>query len=314
MTDATDSLRELLESLTGALARHLDPGPTSVVLFGETARALSDDDGGALPRPAQLDILVVARELPPSRWDRHDLVYDALLEIEARRDAFAEATGWWPYLAIVLKTPGELDATGGLPAALEAGAWVVADEEGVFDDWRRRAAAASRGRPPRPGGRATRVWWDLAPGGDPDEVPDRLVELARSYLKQAEGRLLVTRVAREKGNYALVVRAAQEAVELSLKAMLARVGVDPPVWHDVGRELRQTAERLEGLEGAVVDELATISSKLREHREPAMYGDRLDRLGPEELFSEYDARVSRDWARQAFEIALELVNRLSLRD
>lgn len=312
MTNATDALRDLLDSLTAALARHLDPAPDAVVLFGEAARALSGDDDGAMPRLSQLDILVVARELPTSRWDRHDLVYDALLEIEGRRDDFAEVTGWWPYLAIVLKTPGELDATSGLPA-LGAGSWVVSDPDGAFEEWRRRIASAGGLRPPRPGGGATRVWWDLAPDGDPDEVPERLVELARSYLKQAEGRLLVTRVAREEGDWALVVRAAQEAVELSLKAMLARVGVDPPAWHDVGRELRQMADRLEGVEAAVVEELATISSKLREHREPAMFGDRLDRLGPEELFSEYDARVSRDWARQAFEIALELVNRLSLR-
>jgi len=312
MSDAAEDLRDLLDSVTDVLSRNLDPGPAAVVLFGETARILSGDESGALPRLDQLDILVVVPELPPSRWDRHDLVYDALLEIEDRRDALAEATGWWPYLAVVLKTPAELDATGGLPVALTAGAWVVADADGIFEDWRRRAGERGADTP-RARGQGSRVWWDLTPGGDTDDVPLRLVELARCYLKQAEGRLLVTRVAREEGDWAHVVRASQEAVELSLKAMLARVGIDPPAWHDVGRELRQAADRLEGVEAAVVEELATISSKLREHREPAMYGDRLDRLGPDELFSEYDARVSRDWARQAFEIALELVNRLSLR-
>jgi len=60
------------------------------------------------------------------------------------------------------------------------------------------------------------------------------VTMAKAYLRQARERLRHANEALEGGNYPYVVRQSQEAVELSLKAALRLVGVEPPKWHDVG--------------------------------------------------------------------------------
>jgi len=54
------------------------------------------------------------------------------------------------------------------------------------------------------------------------------VDMARSYLRQAEERVSHASEALLNGNYAFVVRQSQEAVELSLKAALRLVGIEPP--------------------------------------------------------------------------------------
>ncbi len=46
------------------------------------------------------------------------------------------------------------------------------------------------------------------------------MDLALSYVRQAEDRGKYAKMAQEEGNYAYVVRQCQEAVELSLKACL----------------------------------------------------------------------------------------------
>ena len=53
-------------------------------------------------------------------------------------------------------------------------------------------------------------------------------ELARSNLRQAEDRFTTARIALERGNYPYAVRQARECVELSLKACLRLVGIEPP--------------------------------------------------------------------------------------
>jgi len=52
--------------------------------------------------------------------------------------------------------------------------------------------------------------------------------MARSYIRQAEERIHHAREALQRGNYLYVVRQCQETVELSLKAALRLVGVEPP--------------------------------------------------------------------------------------
>jgi HEPN domain-containing protein len=54
------------------------------------------------------------------------------------------------------------------------------------------------------------------------------VDMARSYLRQAEERVSHASEVLSNGNYAFVVRQSQEAVELSLKAALRLVGIEPP--------------------------------------------------------------------------------------
>jgi HEPN domain-containing protein len=98
-------------------------------------------------------------------------------------------------------------------------------------------------------------------------------ELARDYFRRARVRRAVLDLLFDAGEYADVVREAQELVELALKGMLRSAGVDPPKWHDVGSILiEQEALMPVGL-GPDLPVLARISRQLRKERELAFYGE-----------------------------------------
>jgi Uncharacterized conserved protein related to C-terminal domain of eukaryotic chaperone, SACSIN len=63
-------------------------------------------------------------------------------------------------------------------------------------------------------------------------------QFAYSYISQAEERINLARVENERKKYNIVVRLCQEAVELSLKACLRLVNIEPPKFHDVGPILK----------------------------------------------------------------------------
>lgn len=102
-------------------------------------------------------------------------------------------------------------------------------------------------------------------------------------------------------------RAAQECVELSLKALLFRAGIDPPKWHDVGDVLLAHAARIPGLSAAEAAEFALRSAQLRRRREQAMYGDEDRSLPPEALISRDDARAAVEWAERVYETCRRLL-------
>jgi HEPN domain-containing protein len=70
-----------------------------------------------------------------------------------------------------------------------------------------------------------------------------------------------------------VVREAQECVELALKGILRLHGIDPPKIHDVSRILDLHREKLCQPAAENIDELTTISQRLRKDRELAFYGE-----------------------------------------
>jgi len=108
--------------------------------------------------------------------------------------------------------------------------------------------------------------------------------LAESYLRKAAVRVTVLQAYLAADDYSDVVREAQEAVELALKAALRLIGVEPPKVHDVGALLREYAERFAG---ADVERWASVSRHLRKDRELSFYGD-LDFL-PTEEYARADA-------------------------
>ena len=80
----------------------------------------------------------------------------------------------------------------------------------------------------------------------------------------------------EEGDHNMVVRRAQEAVELALKGGLSVLGVEYPKVHDVGRLFAEAAAaKLAGLDSQVLDRIARISTMLSEERSPAFYGERV---------------------------------------
>lgn len=127
-------------------------------------------------------------------------------------------------------------------------------------------------------------------------------DLAGSLMRQAESRISVLRVAVEDENWAFIVRLSQEAVELSLKAILNCVGVEPPKWHDVGTLLVKYRDRLPSRIAPRAEELARISARLREDRERSMYGDELLGQGPDEIYTRQDAEQARRWAEDIFNL------------
>ncbi|CAB4242767.1 DNA-binding protein [Methylacidimicrobium sp. AP8] len=111
--------------------------------------------------------------------------------------------------------------------------------------------------------------------------------LAQSYLRKAEARLGFLAHLLEGGDYSDVIREAQEAVELALKAVLRQAGIEPPHVHDVSALLRAHRDLLAPPVRAHVEELARISARLRKERELSFYGD-IDFI-PTESYSREDA-------------------------
>lgn len=116
--------------------------------------------------------------------------------------------------------------------------------------------------------------------------------MARSYLRQAEERLKHANEAFKDGNYPYTIRECQEAVELSLKAALRLVGIEPPKVHDVGPILRKNSNLFPDWFRENLNRMATTSRTLRREREASMYGDEELSLPPEEIYSDNDARIA----------------------
>lgn len=119
--------------------------------------------------------------------------------------------------------------------------------------------------------------------------------LAEAYLFKATKRSHVLPIFLEEQSYSDVVREAQEAVELALKALLRHFGIDPPKQHDVGGLVVQYAGRLPARIAAKAERLAAISKRLRKERELAFYGD-VDFI-PTMEYTEDDARQALEEAR-----------------
>lgn len=119
------------------------------------------------------------------------------------------------------------------------------------------------------------------------------ITLAKSYLIKAQKRLKILPVLMEEEAYSDVVREAQEIVELALKGILRRIGVEPPKQHDVGYLVVEYRDRLPHEVKEKAQELSRISKWLRKEREFAFYGD-VDFIPTEEYTSFDAARAVQD--------------------
>lgn len=117
-------------------------------------------------------------------------------------------------------------------------------------------------------------------------------EMARAYWDQAAEILREAENLYRRGVWNLVVRRAQEVVELALKGALRWVGVEVPRAHEVGIWLREHRHKFPEDFQREVDRLASISRRLRREREVSFYGDEEIGVPPQALYSEADARES----------------------
>ncbi|MEM1530780.1 MAG: HEPN domain-containing protein [Candidatus Bathyarchaeia archaeon] len=133
------------------------------------------------------------------------------------------------------------------------------------------------------------------------------IEMARSYFRQAKERVRHAEEAIETGNYAFTIRQSQESVELALKGVLRLLTIEPPKWHDVGPIIKRNRELFPQWFRDRIDEIASISRKLRREREPSMYGDEETGTPPDQLYSLLDAKEALESAKTVLKVCLRLM-------
>lgn len=112
--------------------------------------------------------------------------------------------------------------------------------------------------------------------------------LWQDYFHRARIRRQILAVLMANQAYADIMRESQELVELLLKGLLRRAGIDPPKWHDVGKILEEQQQKLPADVVAELPRIMTLSSTLRKEREMSFYGD--DDFIPSEQYQESDAQ------------------------
>lgn len=154
--ELNEELHDLAQEYTAALVESLGSRLVSVALFGSVARG----DAGDL---SDIDLLIVAEDLPESRLARQEVLRGADARIEGRLWSLREQgiiTDVWP----VLKTPQEAQRVSPLYLDLVEDARILHDREGFFagvlDRVRQSLETLGARRIRRDG-----YWyWDLKPG------------------------------------------------------------------------------------------------------------------------------------------------------
>lgn len=131
--------------------------------------------------------------------------------------------------------------------------------------------------------------------------------MARGHLARAIARANALRSYFDAGCWPDVVREAQEAVELFLKAALRHVGVEPSRTHDPSEGLRAHASSFPPAFADRIPDLAFISTSLAGDRGPAFYGDERLQIPPDELFDRADAERAMEQVAFVRELCVKLV-------
>jgi len=97
-------------------------------------------------------------------------------------------------------------------------------------------------------------------------------KLAESQIKKFYVRVEILREFYKREAYSDVIREAQEALELGLKALLRTMGVEPSFTHDPGKELIPYQDRIPLQIVPLFGEIVKKSKMLRRERELAFYG------------------------------------------
>jgi predicted nucleotidyltransferase len=158
-------LRRAANRYADHLASALGDRLVAVVLFGSVAR-------GDASEGSDIDLLIVARDLPEGQFARKALLAAADLAFEADVGA-AEAEGVEVRLARLVRTPDEAARVIPLYLDMTEDAVLLLDREGFFTGVLDRLRASLR----RYGAKRVRLgstwYWDLKP----DFVPGDVVEL-----------------------------------------------------------------------------------------------------------------------------------------
>jgi HEPN domain-containing protein len=125
-------------------------------------------------------------------------------------------------------------------------------------------------------------------------------DLVADYLSRVGHRLKSIELLFTLKSYADVVRQSQEAIELTLKALLRYSKIEIPRIHDVSDVLKQSRPSLPREIQSQVDQLAKISKSLRRDRELSFYGS--EDLTPSDFYELEDAKLALQNARWVYDV------------
>jgi len=125
---------------------------------------------------------------------------------------------------------------------------------------------------------------------------DRLIEDAEIYYKEMK-------MAFKEKRYNIVIRRAQEVVELSLKGILKIGCVDYPKVHNVAPLfVKFVKEKKLEFDEKILEKIQNISEKLSKERAPAFYG--------EKIYNEEEAKEAFEGAKEILEFVKNLKMKL----
>ena len=124
--------------------------------------------------------------------------------------------------------------------------------------------------------------------------------LAQNYFKRCKIRVEILEEFFRKKAFSDVIREAQEVVELLEKAILIKMGINPPKWHDVIDVIIEHKEELPEKVKKEIIELKNDCKYLRSQRELAFYGE-ADFI-PDDFYSEEDAKKAIEIAQKMLRI------------
>jgi HEPN domain-containing protein len=130
--------------------------------------------------------------------------------------------------------------------------------------------------------------------------PMKNTDLIGDYLVRVGCRLKSIELLLNLKSYADVVRQSQEAIELSLKALLRFSKVEIPRIHDVSGVLKKSKFSLPKSIHPHVEQLAKISKNLRRDRELSFYGS--EDLTPGDFYEASDAKAALENANWVYQI------------
>lgn len=125
-------------------------------------------------------------------------------------------------------------------------------------------------------------------------------KLFDDYIKRGKIRFKVLKDFMDEDDYGDVIRVSQEIVELVEKAILIKMGINPPKWHDVIDVILENSDKLNE---NIVEELRHLrrgAKWLRSQREISFYGD-LD-FTPSDDYSKDDALKAVEIARRFLDL------------
>jgi len=153
----------LIEHLVQAVQDKIGEDLISVILYGSYAR-------GQIGEGSDVDILIVARNLPSSSLDRQVFFNKILLKVEEPLRKKLQGTGWFPYVSAILKTPDEASRISRFYFDMVDEAKIFLDKENFFKSVLERVKnrlKELRAKKIQVG----KMWyWDLKPDYRPGDV------------------------------------------------------------------------------------------------------------------------------------------------